>query len=545
MVLSNPKAFEILGLQTGADLNLVTQKYKQLAMKYYPQNENHSQESLKKFKQISLAYKRLTSKDFKQDLSLTDCMSIFKQVAYGRNVTNSSKYASSDSSDENNSDEDYSSDSDDESPLNNNTKNKDLNSQANKSSLPNSEITEEEREQKRAEKRRAKKKRQRERKRLEKEQNTKPSNKKDNKTTDKNGKQKEDGDSGDDTSFDQQSAFFTKVVSKKKKGGPSTENSHVQNNNSDEELEVDPRVLRSRQLAVRGNEMAQVEEYTAAIQLFSEAISLDPTDFRFFGNRSYCFDRTEQYDKALRDAEKAIKLDKDWPKGYFRKGRSLAGLKNFAEAEKAFMQVLKLDKNCDDAVSELFHVKVHQLRDMGFSKPRSEAAIKKHNSVQAALDSLLTGCGESLLNDLFISDDENEGFSVHRPAPIPPPTSTSDVKMDPTNPEGLTALWVGNVLPSVTEKRLNQLFSKFGPVTSVRPLPEKFCAFINFKTKEAAGRAMHQLQNTEVDGQKLKIKFPDNPLSATSGTPGNITIRKPTAPGVVKVGRSQRRPVAY
>lgn len=34
-------------------------------------------------------------------------------------------------------------------------------------------------------------------------------------------------------------------------------------------------------LAVRGNEMAQVEQYTAAIQLFTEAISLDPTDFRY------------------------------------------------------------------------------------------------------------------------------------------------------------------------------------------------------------------------------------------------------------------------
>ena len=33
-------------------------------------------------------------------------------------------------------------------------------------------------------------------------------------------------------------------------------------------------------IAVRGNEMAQVDEYTAAIQLFTEAISLDPTDFR-------------------------------------------------------------------------------------------------------------------------------------------------------------------------------------------------------------------------------------------------------------------------
>ena len=33
-------------------------------------------------------------------------------------------------------------------------------------------------------------------------------------------------------------------------------------------------------LLVRGNEMAQVDQYTAAIQLFTEAISLDPTDFR-------------------------------------------------------------------------------------------------------------------------------------------------------------------------------------------------------------------------------------------------------------------------
>ena len=33
-------------------------------------------------------------------------------------------------------------------------------------------------------------------------------------------------------------------------------------------------------LSVRGNEMAQVEEYNAAIQLFTEAISLDPKDFR-------------------------------------------------------------------------------------------------------------------------------------------------------------------------------------------------------------------------------------------------------------------------
>ncbi|RUS70933.1 hypothetical protein EGW08_021303, partial [Elysia chlorotica] len=180
-------------------------------------------------------------------------------------------------------------------------------------------------------------------------------------------------------------------------------------------------------------------------------------------------------------------------------------LQKFGDAEKSFMQVLKLDRNCEDAVTELARVRTHQLMDMGFSRSQSEAAIKKHGSVQSALDSLLAGVGDNTISDLYISGDEDEGFSVHRPTPIPPPIANpSDVKME------------------------------FGPVTSVRPLPEKFCAFINFKTKEAAGRAMHQLQGTEVDGQKLLIKFPDNPL--TSNTAGTLTLRKNMSNGANKQG---------
>ena len=36
-----------------------------------------------------------------------------------------------------------------------------------------------------------------------------------------------------------------------------------------------------------------------------------------------------QYEKALQDADVAISLAPDWPKGYFRRGRALAGLKVF------------------------------------------------------------------------------------------------------------------------------------------------------------------------------------------------------------------------
>ena len=48
---------------------------------------------------------------------------------------------------------------------------------------------------------------------------------------------------------------------------------------------------------------------------------------RFFGNRSYCYDRMGQFEKALQDANVAITLAPDWPKGYFRRGRALAGIK--------------------------------------------------------------------------------------------------------------------------------------------------------------------------------------------------------------------------
>jgi len=33
------------------------------------------------------------------------------------------------------------------------------------------------------------------------------------------------------------------------------------------------------------------------------------------------------YVRALKDANKVIHLASDWPKGYFRKGKALAGLK--------------------------------------------------------------------------------------------------------------------------------------------------------------------------------------------------------------------------
>jgi len=285
-------------------------------------------------------------------------------------------------------------------------------------------------------------------------------------------------------------------------------------------------IIKSRKLAVKGNELAGKEQYMDAIIMFSEAIKLDPSDYRFFGNRSYCYDRTGQYENALKDSQSAISLAHQWPKGYFRKGRALIGLERYQEAEEAFHTVLTLDKECPDAQFELEKVRVRILTDMGFQKPFAEESVKIHGTVQSALEALLAG------NVTPRSDDGNDDNwtseeTPQRPSGAPSEkrepvivTTTTTATPQQKIKQKCTALWVGNVNSHVvTEKQLSQLFSKYGKLVSVRLLPEKFCAFINFYASEDAAKALEKLQGHELSGQNLLIRYPNNP------PPGSVVIQ--------------------
>lgn len=502
MGITRDEALHVLELPRGADPDSVRTSYKRLALKWHPDKHSNSTEATKKFQDISRAYKRLTDEEYDSEedmeMSLNDMFDLFTQIFYFRTFgAYSNGYSHYDSSDDDDDDYDDDEDVDYIHLLSDkiNTKHDLKKPKTDLSSITgrktrltleeieknaNELITEEEKEKRKAEKRKAKKKRRREKKKLEKVEQQKkeevpkvsssiPKQNGTSETTKKSKKDKKNKEASgsDEEDFDTSAAFFHTVVNKKKKSGAIPEphtgktkkEKSISGKGDDEVDELEPKVLRSRQLAIRGNEMANVGEYTAAIDLFTEAIKLDPRDFRFFGNRSYCFDRIQQYEKALRDADKAISLQPDWPKGYFRKGRALGGLKLNVEAEQAFMQVLKLDRNCDDAMQELLRVRTYQLTEMGFSKQQAESAIQQHNgSVQQALDSLLAGvvAENSLAGEVYISDEEEVPIVTHNP--LPKKTGPVDVKMDPANPEGLTALWVGNVLPEVRKKTNPDVF---------------------------------------------------------------------------------------
>lgn len=56
------------------------------------------------------------------------------------------------------------------------------------------------------------------------------------------------------------------------------------------------------------------EKYDKAIDLYTKAIELCPSEATYYGNRSFAYLKTELYGAALDDASKSIELDRNFLK---------------------------------------------------------------------------------------------------------------------------------------------------------------------------------------------------------------------------------------
>lgn len=78
------------------------------------------------------------------------------------------------------------------------------------------------------------------------------------------------------------------------------------------------------------------------------------------------------------------------------------------------------------------------------------------------------------------------------------------------------SLWVGNIDPSLNESDLVSVFSEFGPVESIRLLPEKECAFVNFVNVKDSVVAKNQMQGARMGSCIVKIGFGRSESSSES-----------------------------
>lgn len=111
----------------------------------------------------------------------------------------------------------------------------------------------------------------------------------------------------------------------------------------------DDNKVKAEELKEKANEYFKNKEFDKAIELYSQAIDLNPTIAVYYGNRSFAYLKTEYFGYALQDASKAIELDETYVKGYYRRAVAYMSLGKLKQALKDFKAVTVARPNDKDA----------------------------------------------------------------------------------------------------------------------------------------------------------------------------------------------------
>lgn len=90
-----------------------------------------------------------------------------------------------------------------------------------------------------------------------------------------------------------------------------------------------------------GNVKLKNHQYDEAIESYTKAIELDPTNAIFYSNRAQVHIKLENYGLAISDCNAALETDPNAMKAYYRRGIALMAILNYKEAQVNFKAILK------------------------------------------------------------------------------------------------------------------------------------------------------------------------------------------------------------
>ncbi|EGG15322.1 SET domain-containing protein [Cavenderia fasciculata] len=82
----------------------------------------------------------------------------------------------------------------------------------------------------------------------------------------------------------------------------------------------------------KGNKQVSVKEYDSALESYTQAIRLNPSDYAALTNRSWVYFLQSKWQSSLVDAQASININQSWVKGYYRKAIALKQLKRYRDA---------------------------------------------------------------------------------------------------------------------------------------------------------------------------------------------------------------------
>ncbi|PIK58144.1 hypothetical protein BSL78_04944 [Apostichopus japonicus] len=110
-------------------------------------------------------------------------------------------------------------------------------------------------------------------------------------------------------------------------------------------------------LKSEGNDFVKKGKYQDAIKCYTSCTEIDPEQAVPFTNRALCYLKLQQNKQAEEDCTKALALDANNVKGYYRRALARKGLENYFESIKDLTALLKLEPSNGSAKKELEMVK--------------------------------------------------------------------------------------------------------------------------------------------------------------------------------------------
>lgn len=154
-----------------------------------------------------------------------------------------------------------------------------------------------------------------------------------------------------------------------------------------------------QKLKEHGDKAYSARDYAQATEHYSEALELRPGEVVILSNRSATYAQRRRFDKALADAERALRLEPRWAKLHHRRGHALFHMGRHREAFESFEDGLKLDPKDSSLIEGL--AMLQELTEEGcdeshYSSPEGQVPISSAEKAAAGDSSSSSKSAEEL-----------------------------------------------------------------------------------------------------------------------------------------------------
>ncbi|XP_075731385.1 small glutamine-rich tetratricopeptide repeat-containing protein beta isoform X2 [Rhipicephalus microplus] len=159
---------------------------------------------------------------------------------------------------------------------------------------------------------------------------------------------------------------------------------HVQTSYEDVPEPTEAQKAEAEKYKQEGNHMMKLEMYTAALECYTKAISLDGRNAVYYCNRAAAHSKLDNHLDAIEDCQRALEIDPKYGKAYGRIGLAYASLNQHQRAKECYQKAVELDPENQSYINNL-RVAEEKLREL------SAATLMQDPSMQNIMSGLMSG----------------------------------------------------------------------------------------------------------------------------------------------------------